>query len=503
MITDVNINKLHQPCRSFDAVINKYHSGKSTGYDSLRLSQAQILWGMYHKKTLDFAYLLGEDFVYQVKHKDAKKSNEIYYPRFTNVIVNFFMTKDQSIPRRNKVNWHFSMDDYMFTTIKLVFRHQNTQQYGAILPVGLTNEANRNFESYKDYYSIASGAEPPKTKASAKDSRLQQRWINLSRRNNLLSHPKLKMKLAIKRSLTQTHISQANRSGADERTGIIPGVLDVPTYESEDEEISWKSRPNAEDDNNELYGDLNINLEGRDIQMANVNTTEIIKVAHVTLTPAWDCFKEMLRACPHHEFLESTQIDTFYKGLTEQDQDSLNAAAGVNLLNKTTRETLKIIENKSKVHYSRSKSNVSRGNTNSRDSVSKTDNRIDKLADQISNLVEIVNKQVIAPAKAVEKTYVTCGGPIRRGRSSGPPSPDYIPGPEEPEQATPSPDYVPCPEHADDEIDDKDEEDDDMDIEADEEEEEHPAPTDSVVVALTAADQAPSAEETEPFETDE
>nr|GEZ37209.1 hypothetical protein [Tanacetum cinerariifolium] len=51
--------------------------------------------------------------------------------------------------------------------------------------------------------------------------------------------------------------------------------------------------------------------------------------------------------------------------------------------------------------------------------------------------------------------------------------------------------------------DDEDKEDDAMDVEADEEEEEHPAPADSVVVALTAADQAPSAEETEPFETDE
>nr|GFD32911.1 hypothetical protein [Tanacetum cinerariifolium] len=33
-----------------------------------------------------------------------------------------------------------------------------------------------------------------------------------------------------------------------------------------------------------------------------------------------------------------------------------------------------------------------------------------------------------------------------------PPSPDYMPGPEEPEQAPPSPDYIPGPEHADDEI---------------------------------------------------
>nr|GFD50465.1 hypothetical protein [Tanacetum cinerariifolium] len=33
-----------------------------------------------------------------------------------------------------------------------------------------------------------------------------------------------------------------------------------------------------------------------------------------------------------------------------------------------------------------------------------------------------------------------------------PPSPDYMPGPEEPEQAPPSPDYIPGPKHADDEI---------------------------------------------------
>nr|GEV84627.1 reverse transcriptase domain-containing protein [Tanacetum cinerariifolium] len=80
----------------------------------------------------------------------------------------------------------------------------------------------------------------------------------------------------------------------------------------------------------------------------------------------------MLRACPHHGFSELTQIDTFYNALTEQDQDSL----------------MPLWE----------------------DNVSKTDDRIDKLADQILNLVGIVNKQVIAPAKAVEKTCVTCGG---------------------------------------------------------------------------------------------
>ncbi|GJV49219.1 hypothetical protein Tco_1439431 [Tanacetum coccineum] len=120
-----------------------------------------------------------------------------------------------------------------------------------------------------------------------------------------------------------------------------------------------------------------------------------------------------------------------------------------------------------------------------------------------------------------------------------PPFLDYVPGPEEPEQAPHSPDYIPGPEHTDDEIvvedqpdaedasptaqspdyvpksdggdddedpeEDPEDEDDDVDMEADgdEEEEEHLVPADSVVVALPATDQAPSAEETEPFETDE
>ncbi|GJT20757.1 reverse transcriptase domain-containing protein [Tanacetum coccineum] len=127
---------------------------------------------------------------------------------------------------------------------------------------------------------------------------------------------------------------------------------------------------------------------------------------------AWERFKEMLRACPHHGFTELTQVDTFYNGLNDNDQDSLNAAAGGNLLSKTTREALNIIENKSKVRYSRNKPNASRMNTTSRESVSKTDERIDKLADQLSTLVEIVSTKVVTPApvKAVEETCVTCGG---------------------------------------------------------------------------------------------
>ncbi|GKD13167.1 hypothetical protein Tco_1197574, partial [Tanacetum coccineum] len=82
--------------------------------------------------------------------------------------------------------------------------------------------------------------------------------------------------------------------------------------------------------------------------------------------------------------------------------------------------------------------------------------------------------------------------------------------PEEDDDEDPEKNPVNYPADGGDEGDDKDEsseddEDDDVDIEVDddEEEEEHPALADSTAVALPAIDQAPSAEETEPFETDE
>nr|GFA74628.1 hypothetical protein [Tanacetum cinerariifolium] len=119
-LTDVNINKLHQPWRSFAAIINKCLTGKSSGYDSLRsfaaiinkcltgkssgydrlqLSQAQILWGLYHKRNVDFAYLIWEDFIYQVKHKDTKKSNEMYYPRNSNAYKEYYAVATSPKPK--------------------------------------------------------------------------------------------------------------------------------------------------------------------------------------------------------------------------------------------------------------------------------------------------------------------------------------------------------------------------------------------------------------------
>nr|GFC22633.1 reverse transcriptase domain-containing protein [Tanacetum cinerariifolium] len=78
---------------------------------------------------------------------------------------------------------------------------------------------------------------------------------------------------------------------------------------------------------------------------------------------AWDRFKDLLRAYPHHGFSELHQLDTFYNALNSKDQDSLNSAAGGNFLDRMPRECLGIIESKSKVRYSRNKPVVSKVST--------------------------------------------------------------------------------------------------------------------------------------------
>nr|GEW95528.1 hypothetical protein [Tanacetum cinerariifolium] len=240
MLTDVNINNLYQPWRSFAAIVNKCLTGKSSGYDSLRLSQAQIL--------------------------------------------------------RNKVNWHYVRDDHMFSTIKLVSRHQNTQQFGALLPIELTNAEIRNSKAYKEYYAIATGEAAPKPKASVRRTRSSSdtsitpptaaasprltafakgkqtakasKAKSLSALSEVAMTEAKQLKLVTKRSRQQMHISQPSGSGANEGTGSKLGVPDVPTDESE-EELSWNSTDDERHDNEEKDDDGDEEDEGDDGEEGN------------------------------------------------------------------------------------------------------------------------------------------------------------------------------------------------------------------------------------------
>ncbi|GKB01873.1 hypothetical protein Tco_0829917, partial [Tanacetum coccineum] len=101
-LADVNVDYLHQPWRAFATIINKCLSGKETGMDKIHL-------------------------LFQIEYKDAKKTNKMSYPRFIKIIIDYFMSKDPSILRRNKMFWHTTRDDTLFTSIRCISKHKDTQ----------------------------------------------------------------------------------------------------------------------------------------------------------------------------------------------------------------------------------------------------------------------------------------------------------------------------------------------------------------------------------------
>nr|GEX32373.1 hypothetical protein [Tanacetum cinerariifolium] len=133
---------------------------------------------------------------------------------------------------------------------------------------------------------------------------------------------------------------------------------------------------------------------------------------------AWDQYKDLLRACPHHGFTELHQLDTFYNALNPADQDSLNSAAGGNLLEICSQDVLTIIENKSKVRNSRNKSVISQVKScdaNSSSEIAKLTHAVNHQTSAVTNAMTTILKQCQAtppPAsvKAVEEICVTCGG---------------------------------------------------------------------------------------------
>ncbi|GKA82357.1 hypothetical protein Tco_0789105 [Tanacetum coccineum] len=103
-----------------------------------------------------------EDFIYQIDNRAYRKQEKIYYPRFTKVLIHYFLTQYKAVSWRNKIGMHTSRDDYLINTLRFVSTKEATQIYGAIHPESLTSPAIKETKAYKTYLGFATGATPPK-----------------------------------------------------------------------------------------------------------------------------------------------------------------------------------------------------------------------------------------------------------------------------------------------------------------------------------------------------
>nr|GEX18410.1 hypothetical protein [Tanacetum cinerariifolium] len=224
-LTDVNINKLHQPWRSFVAVINRCLSGKSTGYDSLRNSKAYkeyyvVTSGAAPPKTkasvrktkssfdttITPLTTAGTRLSTSAKGKQPVKSSK---GKGLTVLFEVAMTKAEQMKLAMKRSLHDEDDD---------------------------DDVDERSDDQED------------------DDDQDDDDQDTNNDGDDFIHPKLSIKEEAKDEESFDPIVQTPENSDDEGNDDAGLVLNVGSEEGQD----------AEDDDDELYRDVNINLEGRD-----------------------------------------------------------------------------------------------------------------------------------------------------------------------------------------------------------------------------------------------
>nr|GEW44022.1 putative reverse transcriptase domain-containing protein [Tanacetum cinerariifolium] len=187
--------------------------------------------------TFDFVF----HFEDRLKSIEANFSEYIQTSPFAEAVSNIL---DQGSKRRREGKEPESASAPLETATRSACRHQNTQQYGAMLPIELTNDEIRNTKAYKEYYAFATGEAAPKPKANARrkrsgsDTSITPSIATTTPTTAVVVTPKL---TAAAKGKNQPKLKvHLTLQSTDEGTGSKPGVPDVPTDESE-EELSWNS----------------------------------------------------------------------------------------------------------------------------------------------------------------------------------------------------------------------------------------------------------------------
>nr|GFA24214.1 hypothetical protein [Tanacetum cinerariifolium] len=213
------------------------------------------------------------------------------------------------IPRRNRVNWHYVRDGILFSTIKVAYKEYYTCATGAAAPKPKASARKKKGGSASSttpptlivtptptttvvaaprLSAAAKGKQPARAtsptdpsdverteaeqlkivlRRSRHETHISQQGGSSTDERTVVVAPRLsaaakskqparattpteptdverteaeQLKIVLKRSRQETHISQQCGSGTDEGTGSRPGVPDVPSDDSE-EELSWNS----------------------------------------------------------------------------------------------------------------------------------------------------------------------------------------------------------------------------------------------------------------------
>ncbi|GJR01020.1 hypothetical protein Tco_0524004 [Tanacetum coccineum] len=171
------------------------------------------------------------------------------YPRFTKIIINHFLAKHNTLPKRqisfiNTINY-----DSVLGKLKFVKKGEEHQTYGMSILVSMMNDEIRNSAQYMTYLALSTNTKKEKKKdAVKKKDDVPRMKRSLTGVDNILPNPNEAVKLDESISLIVAEHQDKERRLHETHTSLIIGreinleakeVADTKeTEETEDDEVA-------------------------------------------------------------------------------------------------------------------------------------------------------------------------------------------------------------------------------------------------------------------------
>ncbi|GJX10449.1 hypothetical protein Tco_0200308 [Tanacetum coccineum] len=131
LVSKMYIDHMYQSWRTFLSIINKCLSGKS----SVDMGRFQ--------------------FQIDSRQASSKRREQMPYPRFTKVIINHFLSKHNTLPKRQSSFINTIKYDSVLGKLKFLNKGEEHQKYGMSIPDSMMNDAIRNSATYLTYLALS------------------------------------------------------------------------------------------------------------------------------------------------------------------------------------------------------------------------------------------------------------------------------------------------------------------------------------------------------------
>ncbi|GJY66423.1 hypothetical protein Tco_0468661 [Tanacetum coccineum] len=231
-VSQVVVNKLHQPWRTLLNILNRSLTGKASGIDRAREQISQILWGIVNAKNVDFVASLWEDFRFQInKHKNIGNKHEtIPYLRFTKLIIRYLLSQHPTLYKCLDSTTNLVFEDTLLENMKYVAKGERKPIFEMPIPEALLSSELKESQAYAAYMDKYPQAQVPHKHGMGK---------GFMKMGNI---PKPKKKKVVAPTQSESYLAEDNEVSNDDEDLEYTKQVNIEEFENQEKERRTKHR---------------------------------------------------------------------------------------------------------------------------------------------------------------------------------------------------------------------------------------------------------------------